>query len=156
MAGRAGFTMVEVVVVMALLAILVGLAAVNIIGSQRQIVSDSAVNMLIADLRSQQIKSMMGDDDGGSTAQSYGVLFEANSYTLFSGSSYSPSNPTNFQVQVEGLSLSSTFPSNTLIFAKASGEVSGYNASQDTITFTNSVGDQTVVEVNLYGVANEL
>jgi prepilin-type N-terminal cleavage/methylation domain-containing protein len=156
MRAAKGFTLVEVVVVMALLAILSGLAVVNLIGNQREVVADASASTLIADLRTQQMKAMMGDDSGGATAQSYGILFETNSYTLFAGSSYSASDPNNFEVQIDGLTIDSTLPADTVIFNKASGEVSGFTAGQNTVTFTNSGGDTTILDINRYGVVNVL
>lgn len=151
-----GFTLVEVVVVMGLLSVLTGLAVINLLGSQREVVVDASSNTLIADLRTQQIKAMMGDDSGGSAAQPYGILFEANSYTLFAGASYSASDPNNFEVTTDGLTIDSTLPSDTVIFAKGSGEVTGFNVAQNTVTFTNSAGETTVLSINRYGVVNVL
>jgi prepilin-type N-terminal cleavage/methylation domain-containing protein len=155
MIKQRGFTLVEIIVVMALITILTGLAVINLFSAQTEVVSSASTNALISDLRSQQIKAMMGDDDGGSTAQPYGIVIEPDSYTLFAGSSFSPADPNNFVVDVEqGLTLSSTLPSNTIIFSKASGEITGFSASNNTITFTNTSGTQTVLSLNRYGVAN--
>lgn len=155
MSKQRGFTLIEVMVVMGLITILTGLAIINLFSVQPKVVASASANTLVSDLRSQQVKAMMGDDDGGSAAQAYGVVIGTDAYTMFAGSSFSPADPNNFVVDVEqGLTLSSTLPSSTVIFSKASGEVAGFSPGNNTITFTNTSGAQTILDVNSYGVVN--
>lgn len=155
MADSKGFTLVEVTVVMALIVILGGLAVVNLVGSQTQAVTSANANVLVADLRNQQTKAMMGDDGGGSAAQDYGIFFESNQYTLFIGSSYNAMSPTNFVVQLgEGVSLTANLPQTAVVFSKGTGQVAGFNAAQSSITFTNQSGVSSELTLNKFGVVD--
>ena len=153
---KSGFTVIELVIVMAIVALLTGLTTINFIKPQTSATTQSAINTLIADIKEQQIKAMAGDSEdstGATPAQPHGIYLEANKYTLFRGASYNPSEPNNFAVNLEtGLTLSTTFPSSQLVFTKRSGEITSYSAGSDTITVTNSQsGEQKTITINRYG-----
>lgn len=148
-----GFTLVEVLVVMGLMAILAGLAFTNFIRPQNQASLDSIVSTLVADIKSQQIKAMSGDSVSASTAQAHGVYIQSGSYTLFKGTSYSGSDTDNYTVAADtGVTLSTTLPSTQVVFTKGTGDVTGFIAGQNTITITSSgTGTSKTLTLNRYG-----
>ena len=149
---RKGFTLIELVVVMGIFTTLLGISTINLSGAQLRSSLNSAVEVFVTDLKSQQLRSMVGEDDGGGSAQSYGVHFESDSYTLFEGVAYSPVDPNNFQVNLPG--NTEFFPINSdLIFAIGSGEI----ASDTIVTIRrNSGGGQKEININRYGVVEEI
>lgn len=159
-AKKAGFTVMELVIVMSVIALLAGFTTINLIRPQTTSTSSSALNTLVSDLKEQQIKAMAGDSEdqtGATGAQPHGIFLENNQYTLFRGASFNPAEPNNFTVNIEtGLTLSNTFPplgpTGEIVFAKRSGEVTGYSAGADTITLTNTqTGEQKTITINRYG-----
>lgn len=133
---------------MGILVTLLGISTINLSGFQSKSTLNNAVGVFIADLKSQQLRSMTGQDRDASFAQAHGVHFESDSYTLFRGETYSPVNPNNFRVN---LPRNTQFiPVNTdIVFAVGSGEISG----DLMLTIRrNSGGGQKSIEINRYGV----
>lgn len=149
-----GFTLIELLIVIGLFSILSVFATINLIRPQTKASVDSGLTTIVADLKQEQIKSMVGDSEGLSSAQTFGIYFGGTSYTVFRGSSYSSSDTSNFEVKLDtNLVLSSTFPSNQVVFARRSGEVSGFVNGANTITITNSAdGETKTISVNQLGV----
>jgi len=149
-----GFTIPELLIVIGILAILFGLTTPNLFKFRQRSVLNTTVDTLVSDLKSQQNKAMVGDTEGRATADYYGVRFEASQYILFHGSSYSPLDATNFNIDLDPtLSFSSiTFPSSNAIFATGNGELVGFVSGSDTVTLTDSTnGDQKIIQINIYG-----
>ncbi len=151
-----GFTLVELLVVMGLVAILGGLSFINLVRPQTSAALSTNVQGIMTDLRSQQLKAMAGDSMSASAAQPYGIYVEANRYTLFKGAPYSAGDTDNFVVPAEnGITFSSTFPSGQVIFTKGAGEVSGYSGSANTITVTNTLSNESkIITLNALGAVS--
>lgn len=147
-----GFTLIELSLVMGIIAILTGFVSINLLKPQVTASVASSTQTFAADLKEQQIKAMVGDTEGTGATQAFGVHIEADGYTLFRGTSFSPSDPANFTVNLEdGLALSTSLPLQQIVFIKGSGEVSGYTPGADTITISHTQGgEQKVVTVNRY------
>jgi prepilin-type N-terminal cleavage/methylation domain-containing protein len=150
---QAGFTLIELLVVMGIFAITAGIVTVSLVRPQATATAGSSVDELVADIRAQQLKAMLGDSGTGASAQPHGIYVQTNQYTLFMGSSYNASDADNIVISAkEGVSLSSSFPSSQLIFAKGTGEVSGFVSGSNIVSVESSVtGDLTQVIVNRLG-----
>jgi len=148
-----GFTLTEFVVVISALAILFGLINVSLIGFYRKPVQRGANDVLTADIRSQQLKAMTGDSNGGVNSD-YGIHFSQNSYTLFKGSTYSSNDPSNFVINLsDEMSFTSvTFPSSNVIFQKGNGEAINWVTGSDGVSITDSQTSKvTTIKINRYG-----
>lgn len=151
-----GFTLIELLVVLGLVALLAVFASINLIRPQTKISVDSTVQTLISDIRQQQIKTMSGDTEGQGTALNFGVYFSPTSYTLFRGSTYNPSDISNFEVELDtNLNLSTTFGSSEVVFSRRAGEINNFVGGANTITVTNSAdGESKVFFLNQLGAVS--
>lgn len=150
-----GFTFVEILIVSAITLIFVSLSVVSLSTVRNTASTNSTLEVLLADIKLQQTKSMTGDTFGQSTLLPFGLYFTSTSYTLFRGNSYAANDPTNFTIPLtDDLRFSSiTFPSSQLIFEKGSGEVLNFASGSNTVTLRNIVSNQnTVITLNEYGI----
>ncbi len=153
-----GFTLIEVLVVLSVLITLIGLTTISLLNANRQTSLSTSIDSFVTDLKQQQLKAMVGDTEGRTQADSYGVYFGTDSYTLFHGA-YSSSDPTNFTVALGGnIQFSAVlFPSSQIIFLKGSGEVSNYASSSSTLVIRDIVNNrQKTITVNRYGVVTDI
>ncbi|MEN9328480.1 MAG: hypothetical protein RI947_1288 [Candidatus Parcubacteria bacterium] len=151
----AGFTFVEIIVVIGILATIAGLTIMNLSGVQRRAYLNTQLTTTIADLKSQQLKAMTGDTEGRSTHDAYGIHFGSSSYTLFHGLTYNASDSSNFTINLDGnIDLTNiTLPQSEIIFTSGSGELTNYIQGADAFTLRNTLnGDQKTVTINRYGV----
>ena len=154
-----GSTVIELVTVMGIFSILFGFIAVNIFSAQEKVSIQNSLTTLAADVKQQQIKAMSLNTNGGLTAKDQGIYFSQNSYTLYSGSSYTQGESSNFTVLLSNNVVFSSIllPNQTLIFTKRTGEVSGYNANMHSVTLVNTQSNETkTIQVNKLGVLDVL
>ncbi len=147
---RKGFTLIELLVAIGIFSTLIGITSISLFSAQRKSYLSASVDIFIADLKSQQLRAMVGEEDSSGNAADYGVHFETTTYTQFR-STYGTSN---FVFSLPGSTrVITTFPSAQIIFLKGSGEISGYSDGLNTVTFqdTND-GSQKIVTINRYGV----
>lgn len=150
--GQSGFTLIEILIVMGIVAILAGLASVNLVRPQTNASLGANTDVLEADLKNQQLKSMAGETGAASTAQAHGIYFQSDRYIIFKGNTYSAGDSENFTVMYEtGVTGSTTLPSSQVVFNKGDGDVSGFTAGSNTVTLTNNSGDSRVLTLNRYG-----
>lgn len=148
-----GFTLVELLVVMGLAAILFMLSSVNLTNLLPKASITGAEEVIIADLKYQQQKAMIGETEGRGTTDRYGIHFEGSKYILFHGDTFSSSDLANAEQDLgSAVTLTTTFSDNSVVFEKGSGEVVGFVDGMDTISITHSVGAQQVIELNRLGV----
>lgn len=152
--ARAGFTLVDLLLVMGLAVILFSFSALSLLRVQNKPSLDAAVTKLVADLKATQSQAMVGDSGSAGASTTWGVYIEAHRYTLFRGASYSAGNTSNLVVDLGStMAIGTTFSGNSIIFVRRSGEITGFNASANRITVTNSAsGDTKTITINRYGV----
>jgi prepilin-type N-terminal cleavage/methylation domain-containing protein len=151
--SQRGFTLIELLVVMGLFAVMAGMITVNLVKPQATASVSGSVNEMVADLKSQQLRAMMGDSGSGITAQPHGIYVQPGQYTLFKGSSYNGSDADNSVIPAKnGVTLSATFPSSQVVFSKGSGEVSGFSNGANVISVQSSAtGEVTQITLNRLG-----
>ena len=156
---QTGFTLIELVVAMAIILILAGFVTLSLISEQNITSVNATVDTLVSSMASQQTKAMASKSEGLPTGQSFGVYFQSDRYTLFKGTTYSASDSANFTTILDGgiRFTNITFPNNTIVFLIISGEISEFVAGQNTITVRNTQGPETkTITVNKYGVVTNI
>lgn len=150
---RHGFTFVELMVVIGILATLFSLTFISLTSAENKADLRGATQTVVSDLHSQQLKGMSGNTEGSGTVSGYGVRIDPHSYTLFRGT-YVSGNSANFTIPVTApLNLTTSFPTSSVIFLPGSGEISGFTPGLNSITLTNaSSGESTTILLNQYGV----
>ncbi len=151
-AGRRGFTLIEMIVVLGVSAVLLTMITVNLLSGQRSVTKTGVVEQIVADIRSQQSKAMMGENNG----TAFGVHINEDNYVLFNGATYNAADNTNFAVNLDNnIVLSTAFPNANIVFSAVSGEVTVYVAGQDTITIADATDDSIkILHINRYGVVD--
>lgn len=150
-----GFTLIELLIVLGIMGILFTFGAMSLLNIQSRTYLDSNIITLLSDIRRQQIKSMLGETNGGASTYSFGIKFDTGSYTLFRGTVYSPSDPGNLTINLEGNTQFSnvTLPSGVIVFDKGSGEVNGFTAGSNTFVVRDTGSNQQkTITINRYGV----
>lgn len=158
-ADRHGFTIIEALVVLSIFITLMSIGYVSVVGIERRAPIFSTVNTVIADMRSQQTNAMIGNAGAGPQSVNYGIYFETNSYTLFQGASYNPSDPSNAVTMLPTYITftSIDFPSATVLFTKGSGDVLGYAPAGNSVTVTQTLtGEHKTITINRYGAVTEI
>lgn len=144
----------EMAVVMSLLSLLFGLVWLNLLSSKESASQNASIDVLVSDLRSQQLKAMQGDTEGRIGNDAYGVRFDATTYTLFHGMSYLSSDPANQVVSLTDNEQfqSITFPGSTILFASVSGQVVGFSQGNNSFVLRNvSTNTQKTFLINAIG-----
>ncbi len=150
-----GFVFMELIIVFAIVAILVGIAVVNILGSKRKASLTGTIDPLVADIRSQQTKAMEGAIVNGAIEPAFGIYFASNQYVLFNGAAYKSSDNTNSVVPLDSRVTFNTIslPGNVIVFASKSGEVVGYATNSSTLSLKEiDSGETQTIKLNHYGV----
>jgi prepilin-type N-terminal cleavage/methylation domain-containing protein len=152
MRTQRGFTLVEMAVVTSIIVTLLGFITISLVRSQQSASLTTTEDVLITDLKQQQLKAMIGDTEARETSDSYGVHFDSNQYVLFHGATYSASENTNF---VTSLSSDMQFDSTNfnVIFSKLSGEIS---AISNIILKDKTNGNVRTITINRCGVITQV
>lgn len=157
--SRQSFTLIELVIIMAIIALLSGLATVSLLNIYKTNSLTANLDVLLVDIRSQQLKAMMEDTDGAPASIPYGIYFEPSRYILFRGSSYLPGDPFNFSVllNTDLNFVNINLPASSLIFTPLAGELSAFVNGLDTVTLKDTQGsEEKTIKVNRFGVINNI
>lgn len=157
--GREGFTLVEMILTMGIIVMLLTISSLLLTGLIPKASLVSASEQLIAELRQQQLETMVGEvSKTGSQPSSRGIKIEPHRYIFFEGEDFDPEAVSNYEVSVEEpLSLETDFDNQILVFALGSGEIIDYQADASTITIKNSSNQESVsIKLNDYGVVDSI
>lgn len=146
-----GFTLVELAVVTSIIVTLLGFITISLVRSQQTASLASVEEVLLADLKQQQLKAMTGDTEGRADADSYGIHFDQTKYTLFHGI-YSPEDTSN---SVTNLDSNIQFNNSgfNIIFERITGEIS-QAAIVELKDNTNSKSKK--IHMNMLGVITQV
>lgn len=154
--GQRGVTLTELIIAVSIIALLAGLVTVNLFNIYGKTALAAVTDSLLVDLKSQQLKAMIGDTDGQGSSDSYGIYFETNRYVLFKGLSYSAADPLNFPVNLDANLnfINIVLPSAAVVFVPLSGEWAQFAPGADSVTIKEtSTGEEKTIKINQYGVA---
>lgn len=143
-----GFTLIELMVVIGLVGIIMTFSTVNLVSLRNKSSLNSMVTQLVADLKQQQMKAMIGN---ASAPDIFGVHFTSNSYALFQGTA---TDPNKFVIKLDP-DLSLSYDHQDLIFKKLSGERATVSLTNLKIKNNNS-GEEKEIKINEFGVITEV
>lgn len=98
-----------------------GFITINLVRSQQGASLTSVEEILLADLKQQQLKAMIGDTEGRLDSDSYGVHFDQTKYTLFHGA-YLIGASSNSVINLDN-NMQFNNPNFNVIFSRLSGEI---------------------------------
>ncbi len=155
--SQSGYTLIELLLVMGIFTAFFIITSMNLLSVRSKTSLGTSVDVLLADLRSQQAKAMSGASANGTSNVNYGIHFLNNSYVLFK-STYSVSDPLNYVVSLDNLKIDTTFFSSEIVFNKGSGEVANFDSSANTIRFSTLGGivDQKIIIINRLGIVTSV
>lgn len=155
----AGYTFVELLVVIGILATLGGITTINLLNSKRTASLSASVDQLVSDIQIQQLKTMTGNTEGRGATDNYGVYFGSTFYTLFHGTSYNAADTANYTVNLgDQIRFSNIgFSTSQVIFAKGTGEVISYvNGANSVSLLDTGSKNQTTLQLNTLGVITQV
>ncbi len=156
--SEGGFTIIELAVVIGIASILLGIVGLSFTHTQHNVNISGATDVLVSDIRQQQLKSMTGDTSGTGVVSAYGIYFQSYKYTLFSGNAYSSGDANNFTVNLDqNLQFANdTFPGTSLVFENGTGKFTGYSSTTNSIQIKDAItGQSATIAVNRLGVITQ-
>lgn len=153
MNSRPGFTLVEILIIMGILAILFTISSLNLSNTVPQNALSNATELLVADIKQQQLSAMTGNTEGQALNNDFGIYFTSGKYTLFRGSSYAVNDPANFDVHLDDINTSTSASGSIIVFQKGNGQIVNFQPSGNTITLVHSnIGQSITITFNKYGI----
>lgn len=144
---RRAFTLIEISLVLALVAIAFTIGARGFANNQVRHELRSQIDLITADLRLAQSNAMSGKN-----GNNHGIHLETNQYVIFEGNSYNSSDPANQVIQlpsvlqIENISLSDA--GTELIFRGPDGHPSAYGSFE---LSAPSINDRLILTINEKG-----
>lgn len=142
-----GFTIVELMVSMGILAVIFAISTINLSTIIPNTSQSTSFDTLLNDIKAQQTKAMSGNT-------SFGVHFESDKYTLFQGDTYVSGNSSNFDMAMDPTVriTNINFPGAQIVFLAGSGDISGFVAGNDNFSLSNTQTNLvTTIRINKYG-----
>jgi prepilin-type N-terminal cleavage/methylation domain-containing protein len=141
-----GFTMIEIMISLAILALIVGVSAISFANFSRKSALDASATALATALREARAKTLasVGSDQ-------YGVKVDGDRFTLFRGASFSSSTPGNSEFLFAGQVRASSSP-NVFVFRKVTGNAGSSGMIE--LYLTGSPTTKKTIQVEPTGLAN--
>jgi prepilin-type N-terminal cleavage/methylation domain-containing protein len=156
---RQGFTLIELIIIIGILAILMAVVLPNFTTPVRRTSFSEALNVFVSDAKTQQHKAMMGDSQLAIGPKPYGIFITSTGYILFQGPGYTDTDPHNFSVNFDP-NLNFTFinlPQTQIDFAAGSGAASNFVSDSYSVTLVDlETGQSSVITFNRYGVITQV
>lgn len=149
-----GFTVTEVIITIGIFGMILAFPMVFWWGIGRSDALIGTTREVVGIINEAQTDTVSGKSPNGTETSSYGIHFESNYYTYFTGASYNQSASSSVRTDLPpGVSFSQIdLPGNNVIFEQVTGEVLGFDASENTITIEDTNTGQTrTVTVSRFG-----
>lgn len=152
--SQLGFTVIELIMVVSIIAVVYSLISFNWVSILPKQNLDSAVEVLVGDLKQQQLEAMSGFDTGGGGLMNHGFYLNTNEYITYEGSSYNPINTSNMTFSLpQGITATTVDITNDdLVFAHTSGEPNTIGINPQIIVTNQANGEQKTIQLNQLGV----
>jgi len=150
-----GFTLVEVIIVGAVMSTMFLLATQSLYSGVRSASLDQTSSGILQDMRVQQMRAMQGLVASGGATVDYSIRFEQDRYILYPGVVYDSNNAHNQVVLLDPTMkfTSITVPDQTIAFARGSGEVRGFVNGLNTVVLTDVDRNiSIIIQINRIGV----
>jgi type II secretory pathway pseudopilin PulG len=155
MSREKGLTLVETLIVVGLLSILFLLGTIAFSSLSRRNRLEVAAQKISSCLEEAKAKALAGYSQGQASSLNFGVYFESDSYTIFSGLVFDALDPLNQEFALTpGLAISEIgFASNSLIFEKITGQVRNFDPSQNYLVVSDQkTSQQEKITINKLGI----
>ena len=140
-----GFTLVELMICVAIIAILFAVGSVNFGHAETTVTVGASTDGLLADIKSQQLLAMAGEMGSTTTDQPHGIYVQPHQYTLYSSANFNINDTNNFVFVVpSSITFASTLPSGKLLFKSGDGSVNGFVAGNNIINVSGLDGVKTI------------
>jgi prepilin-type N-terminal cleavage/methylation domain-containing protein len=135
---KKGFSLIEIIIVIAILGIVSTIIVSSFAAINRTQGLEKDTELVVEQLRQARSQTLSSQN-----ATTYGVHFASTTVTVFAGSSYNPSDPTNEEFVLKNTSLvlnvSLTGGGTDIIFKRLTGET----ASNGTIVVSSTVASRS-------------
>lgn len=136
------FTLIEIMVVIGISVLLMGISIEMFSALTNKQVVEKNTEIIYSALQEARNRTIVGED-----GSQFGVQFYSSSIILFKGTSYNPTNPTNFLIninpRVEISSINLSGATTTIYFSKISG-ISSATGTVQLILKSNSAISETI------------
>lgn len=150
-----GFTLVELIISIALIAIIVGISFSNLGGHQEKLEVDLEAEKIVAYLRETRNKAIAGQDNSSWGIHFVNVSNDDDYYNLFKGLTFSTSDivETRFLSKEIQFLIPAINENVDVVFLKSSGEL---NSSEKTIILQSIINPEmtSTIEINKLGQIN--
>jgi prepilin-type N-terminal cleavage/methylation domain-containing protein len=147
---KKGFTVLEVMVVVALMAIMLMMPILYTQASQVRFDFNTQVSTLVSYLRLAQ-----SDAAAGRNNRNHGVHLAADSYTVFSGNTFNPSDTGNYVIELPPTivirSISLNGAGSDILFEGPTGETETYGTFQ---LYSGQIDKFITITVSQFGMIN--
>jgi prepilin-type N-terminal cleavage/methylation domain-containing protein len=143
------FTLIEVLLTMALIGIVSSVATISLSQLQNNSYSSSLIDALISDIKTQQHFAML-QKKTSEESNFYGAYFKDDGYVLFEGVTFDPEKNTNYAVKFpKNIKITDIdLYQNLIVFESFSGELYNFDPEKNSVT----ISENTQISFSKLGV----
>lgn len=152
-----GFTLVEVVIVGAIMGLLFLLSTQSLFGGIRSATLDQVSGSVMRDINTQQARAMQGLVSPSGSVVDYSVRFETDRYILYPGAVYDMGNSQNQEVLLDPSMRFTVIavPDQAITYARSSGKMRGFVSGADYVELSDTeTGSRVTIRINEAGVSS--